>query len=331
MVWSLQGAPFNLAPIYEQLADAFSHAKDKVLIAKVDADGEGKPLGQKHGVTGYPTLKWFDAQGNSENYEGGRDWTHWLHCKQSVASKSGVKSNIKPPPPPSTLILDVNTFDDIALDETKDVLITFTAPWCGHCKTLKPIYEQVAKDFKLESNCIVANIDADAAQNKEIAGRYGVASYPTIKFFPRGGKEVENYEGPRSEEAFVDFLNERCGAHRAVGGDLNDKAGRLAELDSVAQKFLAVAGDAREAILKEAREVADSLDATASHYLRVMEKIISTSEAYVEKETQRLGSILRKRTLAPTKLDEIKIKANILGAFVPEKTETFIGREGEEL
>ena len=81
----------NLAPIYEQLADAFSHAKNKVVIAKVDADGEGRPLGQKYGVTGYPSewfpwgivepsasllriaLKWFDAQGNVENYEGGRD------------------------------------------------------------------------------------------------------------------------------------------------------------------------------------------------------------------------------------------------------------------
>lgn len=45
----------NLAPIYEQLADAFSHAKDKVIIAKVDADGEGRPVGQKYGVTGFPS------------------------------------------------------------------------------------------------------------------------------------------------------------------------------------------------------------------------------------------------------------------------------------
>jgi hypothetical protein len=69
----------------------------------------------------------------------------------------------------------------------------------------------------------VANIDADAALNKEIGGRYGVASYPTIKFFPRGGKEVESYEGGRSQQAFITFLNERCGTHRAAGGALNDE------------------------------------------------------------------------------------------------------------
>jgi hypothetical protein len=45
----------NLAPIYEQLGDAFSHAKDKVVVAKVDADGAGKPLGQKYGVSGFPS------------------------------------------------------------------------------------------------------------------------------------------------------------------------------------------------------------------------------------------------------------------------------------
>ena len=49
----------NLAPTYEQLADAFSHAKDKVIIAKVDADGEGRPLGQKYGVTGYPSKRFI--------------------------------------------------------------------------------------------------------------------------------------------------------------------------------------------------------------------------------------------------------------------------------
>jgi len=325
----------NLAPVYEQLADAFSHARDKVVVAKVDADGAGRPLGQKYGVTGYPTLKWFDAEGNAEAYEGGRDFDALVSF---ISTKSGIKSNIKPPLPPATVILDVHTFDDITLDETKDVLVTFTAPWCGHCKSLKPIYEEVAKDFALESNCIVANIDADAASNRELAGRYGVASYPTLKFFPRGGKEVENYEGPRTEEAFVSFLNEQCGTHRAVGGGLNDEAGRLPELDSVAQKFLTATADNRGAIYHEAKVLSESLGAASNHYLRVMEKIIGSSETYIEKESKRLASILSKRTMAPAKLDEIKTKANVLKAFVAKKleeveenVESFISKATAEL
>lgn len=69
--------------------------------------------------------------------------------------------------------------------------------------------------------CIVADFDATPATHRDISERYEVKAYPTIKFFPRGGKEVENYEGARSEEAFVTFLNERCGTQRAVGGDLH--------------------------------------------------------------------------------------------------------------
>lgn len=55
----------------------------------------------------------------------------------------------------------------------------------------------------------------------------------------------------------------------------------------VAQKFLGAAGDARAAIYKEAKALSESLGATSSHYLRVMDKIVSTSEGYIEKESQR--------------------------------------------
>ncbi|EIW84274.1 protein disulfide isomerase [Coniophora puteana RWD-64-598 SS2] len=325
----------NLAPIYEQVADAFAHAKNKVVVAKVDADGAGRPLGQKYGVTGYPTLKWFDGEGNAEPYEGGRDLDSIVTF---ISKNAGVKSNIKPPPPPETLILDHQNFDEVALDQTKDVLVTFTAPWCGHCKNLKPVYEQVAKDFKAETNCVVANMDADAQDNKEIAARYGVASYPTIKFFPRGSHEVVDYDGGRSEQDFVDFLNEHCNTHRAVGGGFNDDAGRVPELDTLAQKFLAASADARDAIVKETSDIVTTLGAAAKHYVRVMEKVSADGEAYIEKETSRLTSILTKRNMSPSKLDEIKIKANILSAFVAkkleeaeEKVENLFGKVHEEL
>ncbi|KAH8826631.1 protein disulfide isomerase [Flagelloscypha sp. PMI_526] len=321
----------NLAPVYEQLAEAFSapSAKDKVYIAKVDADAH-KDLGSKYGVTGFPTLKWFDAEGNDTPYEGGRDLDA---LAKFITEKSGVKSNIKPPPPPETLILDYHTFDEVALDKTKDVLVSFTAPWCGHCKNMKPIYEKVAHTFKPESNCVVANIDADDKKNKEIAERYGVSGYPTIKFFPRESDAVVNYESGRSEEDFVSYLNEKCGTHRAVGGGLSDSAGRVASLDTIASQFVAATGKVRNDLVAEAKTLVEAAGDAAKHYLKVMEKLASSGEAYLEKEGKRLQTILAKKSLAQEKLDQLKIKANIIEAFKPkaekEEEEEVGGAAGE--
>lgn len=82
-------------------------------------------------------------------------------------------------------------------------------------------------------------MDADAAVNKDVAARYQVRSYPTIKFFPKGSDKGMHwllvvglqlifsldaipYEVGRSEADFVKFLNEHCGTQRAVGGGLNE-------------------------------------------------------------------------------------------------------------
>jgi protein disulfide-isomerase A6 len=72
--------------------------------------------------------------------------------------------------------------------------------------------------------CIVANVDADAEPNRPLAEKYDIKSFPTIKFFPKGGEPIE-YKGGRGEADFVQFLNEKCGTHRAVGGGLNDLVG----------------------------------------------------------------------------------------------------------
>jgi protein disulfide-isomerase A6 len=122
----------NLAPIYEELATTFAQAGDKVSIAKVDAD-EHKSLGKKFGVQGFPTLKWFDGKKGSapEDYSSGRD----LESLTSfVSEKTGVKAKGKKAAPSAVEMLTDRTFA-AAIGGEKDVMIAFTAPWCGRMST----------------------------------------------------------------------------------------------------------------------------------------------------------------------------------------------------
>lgn len=70
----------------------------------------------------------------------------------------------------------------------------------------------------------MANIDADDKKNKDLARKYDVSGFPTLKFFSKDNKDhPEDYDGGRTEEDIVAYLNEKCGAQRAVGGGLNDE------------------------------------------------------------------------------------------------------------
>jgi protein disulfide-isomerase A6 len=134
---------------------------------------------------------------------------------------------------------------------------------------------------------VLANVVADSAVNRPLAERYKIGSFPTIKFFSKDNKEPEDYDGGRTEEDFVAFLNEKCGTQRAVGGGLNDVAGRLPEFDALASKFFTAASSARESVYQEALALAGAGQASGKHYLRVMEKVVNGTEGYLEKEAKR--------------------------------------------
>ena len=129
-------------------------------------------------------------------------------------------------------------------------------------------------------------MDADAAHNKPLAQKYGVSSFPTIKFFGAGEENKANpmaYNGGRDEKAFVEFLNEKCGTHRTIGGGLNHLAGRIPSLDELAQKFIDATTDVRTTIISEAA----ILGKEAKRYTHVMEKIMAKSNDYIHKELKR--------------------------------------------
>ncbi len=117
----------TLAPVYEELALTLEHAKDKVQIAKVDADAQ-RELGKRFGIQGFPTLKFFDGKSDKPtDYSGGRDIESLTNF---ITEKTGVKSKKKAAKPSSVVMLTDANFKK-AIGGDKNVLVAFTAPWCG--------------------------------------------------------------------------------------------------------------------------------------------------------------------------------------------------------
>ena len=183
---------------------------------------------------------------------------------------------------------------------------------------LAPIWETVATDFANEPNVIVAKVDAEAENAKATAQDQGVKSYPTIKFFPKGSKVAEPYEGGRTEQDLVKFLNEKAGTHRTPGGGLDAKAGLVDALDALVEKFT-VGATITEVLAEASKFIEESKNQAqigyAKYYVKVFSKQ-SENEGYAAKELARLDKILKRGGLAPAKLDEFTGKTNILRKFV---------------
>ncbi|KAH9904759.1 disulfide isomerase [Xylariomycetidae sp. FL2044] len=315
----------NLAPVYEELAQSFATSKD-VQIAKVDADAE-KSLGKKYGVQGFPTLKYFDGKSDKpEDYNGGRDLES---LTKFITDKTGVKGKKKLEMPSQVEMLNDKSFK-ATIGGDKNVLVAFTAPWCGHCKNLAPTWETLAEDFVTEPGVVVAKVDAEAENSKATASEQGVTSYPTIKFFPKGSTEGESYDGGRSEKDLVEFLNEKTGTQRVPGGGLSAYAGTIDVLNHIAMKYTAGTDKLAE-LSAEAKKAAEGLAedaqyAYAKYYIKAFDKL-AENEGWVAKESARLDGIIKKGGLAPTKLDELQSKTNILKQFMQQVAEKVVGKD----
>ncbi len=101
------------------------------------------------------------------------------------------------------VVLVGKNFHDIVMDPTKDVLVEFYAPWCGHCKKLEPIYNEVAEKLKNNSGLVIAKMDSTANEVEEVS----IQGFPTIKFWPANNKSKPiDFEGDRTVEGFSKWL-----------------------------------------------------------------------------------------------------------------------------
>jgi protein disulfide-isomerase A6 len=83
---------------------------------------------------------------------------------------------------------------------------------CGHCKNLEPEWKIASDTFLPSDDVVIAAVDA--TENMELADKYEVKGYPTIKYFPKGSTTAQEYGGGRTADTIVSWVNEKAGTSR---------------------------------------------------------------------------------------------------------------------
>ncbi|CAF1367088.1 unnamed protein product [Adineta ricciae] len=208
----------NLAPEWKRVATAL---KGIVKVGAIDADTH-KSFGHQYGVSGFPTIKIFGNNKRSPtDYQGGRTAdaiveqalnqlrtiaNERLGKRGGSSSSSGSGTGGK-----DAIELTESNFDSTVLESEDVWLVEFMAPWCGHCKKLAPEWSRAATELKGKVKLGVV----DATVHTQLAQRYGVQGFPTIKFFPGGRKDgqAEEYDGGRTSDDIVAWALDKTQAN----------------------------------------------------------------------------------------------------------------------
>jgi len=115
------------------------------------------------------------------------------------------------------LVLTTANFEE-TIKNTDYALVMFYAPWCGHCKSLKPEYVKAAAEFAKDANIMLAKVDATV--EPELAKTFGVRGYPTMKWFKKNPENAMEYGGGRTHPDIVSWIKKKTGPPAKKLGDV---------------------------------------------------------------------------------------------------------------
>ncbi|KAH6814049.1 PDI-like 1-4 [Perilla frutescens var. frutescens] len=202
---------------FQAFQEAAKLFKGKLIFVYVDIDNEevGKPVADYFGITG-DAVKVLGYVANEETKKYVLDGEVTLE-KIKAFGEAFLEDKVKPfyksDPIPNNNDGDVkivvgNTFDDIVLDESKDVLLEIYAPWCGHCQSLEPTYNKLAQHLRGVESLTVAKMDGTTNEHPKAKAD----GFPTILFFPAGKKSAEPIpvDSERTVMALYKFLKKHA-------------------------------------------------------------------------------------------------------------------------
>lgn len=109
-------------------------------------------------------------------------------------------------------------FDELVVNNGKDTLIEFYAPWCGHCKKLTPIYEDVAQQL-IDEDVVLVKMDATA---NDVPPEFNVQGFPTLFWWPKDRSTPQSYSGGREADDFIQYIAK----HSTDGLKAFDRSGK---------------------------------------------------------------------------------------------------------
>jgi len=133
-----------------------------------------------------------------------------------------IKPHLKSQPVPETqgdvTVIVGSEWEKIVKDPTKDVLVKYYAPWCGHCKALAPHWEDLGKHFADKPSVVIAKFDSTENEAEGV----DVGSYPTLIFYPKDNKAGVPYDGERELEPLKKWVSENAPSLKE-GGETHDE------------------------------------------------------------------------------------------------------------
>eukprot|EP00210_Caulerpa_lentillifera_P004902 g4678.t1 len=166
------------------------------------------------------------------------------------------------------VVLNKDNFQE-KIDSVKYALVEFYAPWCGHCKALAPEYAKAATALKAyDDKIILAKVDA--TENSELAEKYDVQGYPTLKWFVDG--KASEFSGGRDEESIVRWVKKKTGPPAETITKTSELEATEKENEAfVVGYFSAFEGKEFEAFLDAARVADDAV------YVQTTSKEVATA------------------------------------------------------
>lgn len=187
--------------------------KEKVSLVYLSGTKYGQ-MATKMGLSGktWPSMSIENSDGDHFPLAEDKELTADVFKAYLASFTSGeLKPTMKSEAVPASLFDEHNVatvvgdnFKEVVLDDTKDVLIEFYAPWCGHCKSLVPEYNKLGKAMKGVKSVVIAKTDATA--NDYSGADFKVSGFPTIKLVTSKGNKVIDHSGDRTAAGFEAWL-----------------------------------------------------------------------------------------------------------------------------